>query len=86
MKKLIYSILLAIFPLVSYSQKSDFSAYNNQINEVKQEVKYFEIEKINNQFYMLVGGGGNVGVFISNGEVILIDNNMKLSRMFLWLL
>ena len=35
---------------------------------------------------MLVGGGGNVGVFISNGEVILIDNNMKSSRMFLWLL
>jgi cyclase len=78
MKKLIYAILLAIFPLVSYSQKSDFSVYNNEINKVKQEVKYFEIEKINNQFYMLVGGGGNVGVFISNGEVILIDNKYEI--------
>jgi len=86
MKKLIYAILLAIFPLVSYSQKSDFSVYNNEINKVKQEVKYFEIEKINNQFYMLVGGGGNVGVFISNGEVILIDNKYEIIRMFLWLL
>ena len=78
MKKLIYAILLAIFPLVSYSQKSDFSVYHNQINKVKQEVKYIEIEKINNQFYMLVGGGGNVGVFISNGEVILIDNKYEI--------
>ena len=43
MKKLIYAILLATFPLVSYSQKSDFSVYNNEINKVKQEVKYFEI-------------------------------------------
>ena len=78
MKNLISTILLAIFPLVSYSQKSDFSVYNNEINKVKQEVKYFEIEKINNQFYMLVGGGGNVGVFISNEEVILIDNKYEI--------
>ena len=27
---------------------------------------------------MLVGGGGNVGVFISNGEVILIDNKYEI--------
>ena len=47
MKNLISTILLAIFPLVSYSQKSDLSVYNNEINKVKQEVKYFEIEKIN---------------------------------------
>ena len=78
MKNLISTILLAIFPLVSYSQKSAFSVYNNEINKVKQEVKYFEIEKINNQFYMLEGGGGNVGVFISNGEVILIDNKYEI--------
>ena len=78
MKTLIYIILLAIFPLVGYSQKLNFPVYNNQINTVKQEVKYFEIEKINNQFYMLVGGGGNVGVFISIGEVILIDNKYEI--------
>ena len=78
MKSLITSILIAIFPLVSYSQKPNFSVYNNQINTVKEEVKYFEIEKINNQFFMLVGGGGNVGVFISNGEVILIDNKYEI--------
>ena len=78
MKTLIYIILLAIFPLVGYSQKLNFPDYNNQINTVKQEVKYFEIEKINNQFYMLVGGGGNVGVFISSGEVILIDNKYEI--------
>lgn len=78
MKSLITSILIAIFPLVSYSQKPNFTVYNNQINTVKEEVKYFEIEKINSQFYMLVGGGGNVGVFISNGEVILIDNKYEI--------
>ena len=78
MKTLIHIILLAIFPLVGYSQKLNFPVYNNQINTVKQEVKYFEIEKINNQFYMLVGGGGNVGVFISSGEVILIDNKYEI--------
>ena len=49
MKNLIPTILLAIFPLVSYSQKPNFSVYNNQINTVKEEVKYFEIEKINSQ-------------------------------------
>ena len=78
MKTLIHIILLVIFPLVGYSQKLNFPVYNNQINTVKQEVKYFEIEKINNQFYMLVGGGGNVGVFISSGEVILIDNKYEI--------
>ena len=78
MKTLIHIILLAIFPLVGYSQKLNFPVYNNQINTVKQELKYFEIEKINNQFYMLVGGGGNVGVFISSGEVILIDNKYEI--------
>jgi len=78
MKTLILTILLAIFPLVGFSQKPNLSVYNNQINNVKQEVKYFEIEKINNQFYMLVGGGGNVGVFISNGGVILIDNKYEI--------
>tara|TARA_B100002019_G_C21271105_1_gene602368 strand:+ start:3694 stop:4629 length:936 start_codon:yes stop_codon:yes gene_type:complete len=78
MKNLILTFLLAIFPLVSYSQKPNFSVYNNQINTVKQEVKYLDIEKINNQFYMLVGGGGNVGVFISNGEVILVDNKYEI--------
>lgn len=73
MKKLLL-LLVAIFPLVSYSQKSELGDYNKAINKIKQDVKYFEIEKINDQFYMLIGGGGNVGVFISNGEVILIDN------------
>ena len=78
MKNLILTFLLAIFPLVSYSQKPNFSVYNNQINLLKQEVKYFKIEKINNKFYMLLGGGGNVGVFISDGEVILIDNKYEI--------
>ena len=78
MKSLILFIFIAIFPLVSYSQKPNFSVYNNQINTVKEEVKYLQIEKINSQFYMLVGGGGNVGVFISNGEVILIDNKYEI--------
>ena len=78
MKNIKLTILLAIFHLASYSQKRNFSVYNNQINLLKQEVKYFKIEKINNKFYMLIGGGGNVGVFISDGEVILIDNKYEI--------
>ena len=78
MKNLIPTILFAIFPLVSYSQKPNFSVYNNQVNTVKEEVKYFEIEKINNEFYMLVGGGGNVGVFVSDNDVVLIDNKYEI--------
>ena len=78
MKNIKLTILLAIFHLASYSQKPNFSVYNNQINLLKQEVKYFKIEKINNKFYMLLGGGGNVGVFISDGEVILIDNKYEI--------
>lgn len=78
MKNIKLTILLALFHLASYSQKPNFSVYNNQINLLKQEVKYFKIEKINNKFYMLKGGGGNVGVFISDGEVILIDNKYEI--------
>ena len=78
MKNIKLTILLALFHLASYSQKPNFSVYNNQINLLKQEVKYFKIEKINNKFYMLLGGGGNVGVFISDGEVILIDNKYEI--------
>ena len=78
MKNIKLTILLALFHLASYSQKPNFSVYNNQINLLKQEVKYFKIEKINNKFYMLLGGGGNVGVFISDEEVILIDNKYEI--------
>lgn len=78
MKNQIVSLLLAIVPFIAFSQKSDLSQYNNTINKVKEEVTYFKIEKINAQFYMLVGGGGNVGVFINDKEVILIDNSYEI--------
>ena len=70
MKNQIVSLLLAIVPFIAFSQKSDLSQYNNTINKVKEEVTYFKIEKINAQFYMLVGGGGNVGVFINDKKVM----------------
>lgn len=78
MKNQIVSLLLAIVPFIAFSQKSDLSQYNNTINNVKEEVTYFKIEKINAQFYMLVGGGGNVGVFINDKEVVLIDNTYEI--------
>tara|TARA_B100000768_G_scaffold49482_1_gene48229 strand:- start:385 stop:1320 length:936 start_codon:yes stop_codon:yes gene_type:complete len=78
MKRIIFLYIVSIFPFISFSQNSDFSVYNNEINKVKEEVKYFEIEKINNQFYMLVGGGGNVGVFVSDNDVVLIDNKYEI--------
>ena len=76
MNKLI--LLLLSIPLLSFGQNSDFSKYNNQINYLENEVKDFEIEKINNQFYMLVGGGGNVGVFVSDEDVVLVDNKYEI--------
>lgn len=78
MKKLIFLSIFSAVPLLCFSQNADFTKYNNQINDVKKEVQYFEIEKINDQFYMLVGGGGNVGVFISDNDVVLIDNKYEI--------
>ncbi len=78
MKNQIVSLLIVIVPIIAFSQKSDLSQYNNTINKVKEEVTYFKIEKINAQFYMLVGGGGNVGVFINDKEVVLIDNSYEI--------
>ena len=78
MKKIIVLFVFSVVPFFCVSQDSDFSKYNTQIRDVKKEVKYFEIEKINNQFYMLVGGGGNVGVFISDQNVVLIDNKYEI--------
>ena len=78
MKKIIALFVFSVVPFFCVSQDSDFSKYNAQIRDVKKEVTYFEIEKINNQFYMLVGGGGNVGVFISDQNVVLIDNKYEI--------
>lgn len=78
MKKIIALLVFSVVPFFCVSQDSDFSKYNTQIRDVKKEVTYFEIEKINNQFYMLVGGGGNVGVFISDHNVVLIDNKYEI--------
>ena len=72
MKKIL--LLVLFIPLICFGQNPDFQKYNNQINFLKDEIKYFKIEKINDQFYMLVEGGGNVGVFISDQDVVLVDN------------
>ena len=73
-----FLFLLVLFSNHVFSQDSNFSKYNDQLKSIEDEVKYFEIKKINNEFYMLVGGGGNVGVFITNNEVILIDNKYEI--------
>ena len=73
-----FLFLLVLFSNHVFSQDSNFSKYNDQLKSIEDEVKYFEIKKINNKFYMLVGGGGNVGVFITNNEVILIDNKYEI--------
>lgn len=78
MKKIIALFVFSVVSFFCVSQDSNFSKYNTQIRDVKKEVTYFEIEKINNQFYMLVGGGGNVGVFISDQNVVLIDNKYEI--------
>jgi glyoxylase-like metal-dependent hydrolase (beta-lactamase superfamily II) len=78
MQRTVFIFVLTILPLLSFSQNADYTKYKNQISQVDQEVDYFDIVKINNQFYMLVGGGGNVGVFVSDNDVILIDNKYEI--------
>ena len=78
MKNTIALLLVSALPFLSYTQNSDYTKYNTQIEQVDQNVTFFEIEKINDQFYMLVGGGGNVGVFVSDDNVILIDNKYEI--------
>ena len=78
MKNIIALLIVSSISFLTYSQNSDYTKYNNQIKQVDLENNYFEIEKINDQFYMLVGGGGNVGVFVSEDEVILIDNKYEI--------
>ena len=78
MKNIIALLIVFSISFLTYSQNSDYTKYNNQIKQVDLENNYFEIEKINDQFYMLVGGGGNVGVFDSEDEVILIDNKYEI--------
>lgn len=78
MKKAFSILTFFAMHFIGLSQESNFSVYNDQIAQVKENVKYFEIEKINEQFYMLVGGGGNVGVFISDHDVVLIDNKYEI--------
>tara|TARA_B110000444_G_scaffold128919_1_gene121309 strand:- start:137 stop:1072 length:936 start_codon:yes stop_codon:yes gene_type:complete len=78
MQRTVFIFVLTILPLLSFSQNADYTKYKNQISQVDQEVDYFDIVKINNQFYMLAGGGGNVGVFVSDNDVILIDNKYEI--------
>jgi glyoxylase-like metal-dependent hydrolase (beta-lactamase superfamily II) len=78
MKKAFSILTFFAMHFIGLSQESNFSVYNDQIAQVKENVKYFEIEKINEQFYMLVGGGGIVGVFISDHDVVLIDNKYEI--------
>ena len=54
MKKAFSILTFFAMHFIGLSQESNFSVYNDQIAQVKENVKYFEIEKINEQFYMLV--------------------------------
>ena len=63
---------------ISWAQSPNLSKYNEEIKKIEDTVKYFEVEKINDQFYMLIGGGGNVGVFVSDKNVIMVDNKYEI--------
>ena len=78
MRYVFFISIFLFFQNTISAQNADFSKYKNEIQTLKNEVKFFNIEKINDQFYMLVGGGGNVGVFITEKEVILIDNKYEI--------
>ena len=63
---------------LSWAQTPNLSKYNEEIKKVEKTVKYFEVEKINDQFYMLIGGGGNVGIYISDENVVMVDNKYEI--------
>jgi len=73
-----FTLFLLLFVNKGKSQEVDFLKYKNQIKSIKENVTFLEIQKINENFYMLVGGGGNVGVFIGDNDVILIDNKYEI--------
>jgi glyoxylase-like metal-dependent hydrolase (beta-lactamase superfamily II) len=75
-----YKFLFFLVATVSFSfaQTPDLSKYNEQIQSIQETVKYFESVKVTDQFYMLVGGGGNVGLFISQDGIVMIDNKYEI--------
>ena len=66
------------FITLSWAQTSNLSKYKEEIKKVEETVKYFDVEKINDQFYMLIGGGGNVGIYISDENVVMVDNKYEI--------
>jgi hypothetical protein len=78
MKLNLLLFFFSILVTLSWAQTPNLSEYNEEIKKVEETVKYFEVEKINDQFYMLIGGGGNVGIYISDENVVMVDNKYEI--------
>ena len=74
-------ILFFFISFISYGQSNDegMKLFNERQKEVKESLSE-KVIKINEKFYMIQpfgGVAGNIGVFISNDGIILIDDQWE---------
>ena len=75
MKKILF---LLLSPLIFYAQDVDFDNYNNWLDPSQTSMK---ITTVKDNIYMIegIGGGfGNVGVFVGQNGIIMIDNSFEI--------
>ena len=75
MKKILF---LLLSPIIFYAQDVDFDNYNNWLDPSQTSMK---ITTVKDNIYMIegIGGGfGNVGVFVGQNGIIMIDNSFEI--------
>jgi len=71
-------ILIILIPFLSQSQEISFEKYKNSVDPNAMTMKAIEVK---NNLYIIegIGGGvGNVGVFIGEDGIIMIDNQFEI--------
>ena len=71
-------LILLISPLIFYAQDVNFDNYNNWLNPSEMSMKIIPVK---DNIYMIegIGGGfGNVGVFVGQKGIVMIDNSFEI--------
>ena len=78
MKKIL--IILSFFHALLYSQEEKYLKYNETIKQASENLT-LRVEKIKDNLYMIEGlgaGMGNIGLFVSDNGLIMIDNSFEI--------
>jgi glyoxylase-like metal-dependent hydrolase (beta-lactamase superfamily II) len=78
MKKIL--IILSFFHALLYSQGEKYLKYNETIKQASENLT-LRVEKIKDNLYMIEGlgaGMGNIGLFVSDNGLIMIDNSFEI--------